>query len=374
MKKIFSLGFLFLFLGTAYAQIISEEFSSRKLGEKRKLVIYLPEKYSDKEAYPLLVVLNAGSLMEPVLANARYYEYFENMPKCIIVGVYNTLEDVKTGKNGELTRQSANFLDFMGGELIPYIHGKYSVNNFKGIIAKDEGAYVSNYFFLGKEPLFNVVISLNPKTLPAISETISDKLNAVKRTVFYYIATTNYDHETAYTNTKSLNSQIVNNLTTEDVKLFFDDFPKTSLHSVALSGIPRAFDLIFSSYKPIDAKEFKENLQPLSEDIFYYLEDKYKKIESELGFKKTPVLNDIMATYDVIIEKEDWDSLIKLSDYVKDNGYEKTAMPNFFLGEYYEHTGDNKRALRAYQKAYTELPIDFIKKDIIDQRIVKLRK
>ena len=48
-------------------------------------------------------------------------------------------------------------------------------------------------------------------------------------------------------------------------------------------------------------------------------------------------------------------------------------MPNFFLAEYYEKMGDDKKALKTYQKAYTEPNIDFITGDLINERISHLQ-
>lgn len=374
-KKISRVGIVCLFLFstmTLWSQIVSEEFGSRKLNDKRKIVTYLPENHSNKEAYPLLVVLDAGTLMEPVMASVRLYEYYGDMPESIIVGIYNTSDDVTTEKNGALSRSNADFLDFLGMELLPYIQGKYMIDNFKGIVATNESAYLLNYLFFASKPIFNAIIGLNPKSLPYMQSVIVEKLEAVKSPVSYYVASTDMQSESVYKNTKELDTSIRSN-TNDLVKFYHEEFPKSSPQSVTLSGIARSFDLLFDSYKPISALEYKTKVQPLTENVFDYLSEKYSRIETELGLKKKPILNDIMAIYDVIQLQEDWDSLLKLSDFVKGNGYEKTAMPNYFLGEYYDKTGDVKKALRAYQRAYTESPIDFIKKDLIESKMSQLK-
>ena len=48
-------------------------------------------------------------------------------------------------------------------------------------------------------------------------------------------------------------------------------------------------------------------------------------------------------------------------------------LPNFFLAEYYEKTEDYKKALKVYQKSYTESNIDFITGDLITERINALK-
>ena len=146
-----------------------------------------------------------------------------------------------------------------------------------------------------------------------------------------------------------------------------------AVNRAKLEGLAEAFDKCFDVYKPIGGKEFKTKMEPLNSGIFEYLENKYNTIEEYFGVKKKPTLNDIMADYTAIKGAADWPSLKKLSKYVEDNGYAKTAMPSYFMAEYYEKTSDYKKALKTYQKAYTEQDIDFITGDLITDKINQLK-
>lgn len=375
MKKILFLIVLLSFQNN-FGQLVSEEFTSRILNGKRKIVTYLPDKFDKKEAYPLLVVLNAGSLLEPVISSARYFDHLESMPKTIIVGVYNEAEDVTADpQSSGVTPQMADFLNFIGGELVPYIQGKYILNSFKGIIANEEAGFLATHFSLGETPFFNAFILLNPMVHKYIYSSDNQPFKNSKTKLFHYIATSNLlDNPDAYENTKELDNTLKTNGLPENVTHYLEDFTGSSSEAVVLTGIARAFDLLFDSYRPISVKEFREKILPLGSDFVPYLTEKYAKIETELGIKKKPSINDIMAIYQASLQKEDWNSLSQLSDFVKDNGYSKTAMPNFFLGEFYEKTGDNKRAFRTYQKAYSEPSIDFINQKIINERLEKVKK
>ncbi|MDO4228199.1 MAG: alpha/beta hydrolase-fold protein [Capnocytophaga sp.] len=373
MKKLF-LFIAFLFLQNAFGQIISEEFNSTRLNGKRQIAIYLPENYSVKEAYSLFVVLDAASLMEPVISTVRYYELIQNMPKSIVVGVFNTDEDVSVPEEvGRPMNESARFFEFVGAELVPYIRGKYAINDLKGIVATDEAGYMANHYLLSDKPLFSAVITLNPKIQAPLGEHLAKQFLQARGYMFYYMATTNLEDEATYKKINDLNT-LLKGTYNEYVNYKFDNFEGASAEAINLMGIAKAFDLLFDVYKPISTREFKEKIQPLNEQIFEYLETKYNRIQKELGVRKKPTLNDIFAIYDATHQKEDWNSLIRLAEFVKANGYVETAMPNFFLGEYYEKTEDYKRAIRAYQRAYAEPNIDFIKADLIDGRITELRK
>ena len=372
MKRLFLLA-AFLFLQNVFGQIISEEFSSSRLNGKRKIAIYLPEKYSEKESYPLFVVLDAAALMESVIASTRYYEYMQCMPKSIVVGVFNMEEDVSVPKEvGHPMNASAQFFEFIGAELVPYIQGKYPISRLKGIVANDEAGYLATHYLLSNKPLFNVVVALNPKVQAYVNKPLSEHFVKAKEHTFYYVATTNLETDKTIEGVKQLDAHL-KDVTNTYVIYKHENFVGASPEAAGLMGVARAMDLLFDAYKPITAKEFKEKIQPLKENIFEYLEKKYIRIQKELDIKKRPSLNDVMAIYDVIHQKEEWDSLLKLSDFIKANGYNDTAMPNFFLGEYYEMVDDYKRAVRAYQRAYAEPSIDFIKADLINERITNLR-
>jgi len=337
MKKFLTIVIALVTLQSAFSQVISETFSSGRLNRKQKIGIYKPEKYTDRQAYPLIVVLNAETLMEPVVSMVRYYE------------------------------QSA--------ELVPYIQGKYPIADLKGVIASEEAGFLANYYMLAeKKPTFNMIVSLNPVALPRMGEEFSHALAAgVPNRLFYYMATADVENKVVYDKAIQFERAMRSAPVHESVEYHFVDFKGSSVNAAKLQGIAQALDMCFDIYKPIGGKEFKTQMETLETGIYEYLENKYNTIYKQLGVKKVPILNDVMATYTAINSSQDWESLKKLAKYVESNGYLKTAMPNFFLAEYYEKMGDDKKALKTYQKAYTEPNIDFITGDLINERITHLQ-
>ena len=77
-----TLGFL------ANAQVIYEEFNSERLQETRRLKIQLPRNYdiNTDKVYPVIIVLDADYLFEPVAGNVDYFSYWEDMPESIEIG------------------------------------------------------------------------------------------------------------------------------------------------------------------------------------------------------------------------------------------------------------------------------------------------
>ncbi|HAV53378.1 MAG TPA: esterase, partial [Aequorivita sp.] len=73
----------------SFSQTIYEEFNSTRLGESRRLKIQLPRNYDAniEKKYPIVLVLDADYLFEPVAGNVDYFSYWEDMPESIVVGV-----------------------------------------------------------------------------------------------------------------------------------------------------------------------------------------------------------------------------------------------------------------------------------------------
>lgn len=376
MKKISTLLLVLLALPNVFAQFTTENFSSGKLNRSQKIGIYKPANYSDKQSYPLLVVLDAETLLEPVITMAKYYEQYQEMPKCIIVGVFGTkLEDVAIiDEVARPMNESARFFEFISTELVPYMQGKFPIAEMKGIIGSEAAGFLINYYMLSEKPVFNMYVSLNPVTIPRMGEQFAEALAlGFKKRMFYYMAVADVENKLNYDTAIRFQQAMRSTPAHESVQYYFSDMNGEAVNRAKLEGIAEAFDKCFDVYKPIGGKEFKTKMETLNSGIFEYLENKYNTIEEYFGVKKKPTLNDIMADYTAIKGAADWPSLKKLSKYVEDNGYAKTAMPSYFMAEYYEKTSDYKKALKTYQKAYTEQDIDFITGDLITDKINQLK-
>ncbi len=79
-------------------------------------------------------------------------------------------------------------------------------------------------------------------------------------------------------------------------------------------------------------------------------------------------MNDVMAIYAATRKKEDFESLKSLSDLCKKE-YPDTMMGFYFEGEYYEHLGEAKKALRTFEKTFGMQEIDFMTKELALEKI-----
>lgn len=369
--------FLFLFTTTLPAQTLYEEISSPKLGEKRKLKIQLPRSYhqSDKQTFPVILVLDGDYLFEPVAGNVDYYSYWEEMPEAIVVGIMQgNSRDSDCAydlTNNFPVESGANFFEFIGLELMPWLDKKFRTAPFVMAVGHELTANFINYYLFKDPPLFNGYIVLSPDFAPGLENLIGPRLEALPQRIFYYAATGSDDIKSIREVTQNLNTQL-SSVNKDNITYYFDDFEGASHYSVVGKAIPSALEQIFSVFRPITRKEFDEVLLKLDTPIFDYLDNKYKTIEGLFGFKTIIRENDIIAIATASERKNDLESLEKVAKLAQ-REYPDTVLGYYYLGKYYELSGDKRRAMRTYQAAHDLEEVGFITIDLLLDSADRLR-
>ncbi|WP_245896874.1 alpha/beta hydrolase-fold protein [Kordia periserrulae] len=378
MKNYLMLLVAFLSFATVQSQTTVEKIKSEKLNETRDIQLYIPEGYSEDKVYPIIVVLDAHYLFESVVANTRYYSYWDEMPECIVVGI-NQYEKENRAKevafndaSGLPEKKSADFFEFIGMELIPFVEKNYKTANFKMIIGHDDTANFANYYLFKEAPLFDAYINLSPYFAPKMEDRIVTRLEEFETKKFYYLATADEDTRKEAQRVRALNESL-SALKNENIFYYYDDFTEANHNSLAVQAIPRAMSKIFTMYRPISVKEYKEKIVTLQTSPYLYLIDKYKTIEELFGFEKRVTVNDFMAIY-AAVRKNKKDEDLELLAKLGKKEYPDTALFHFFMGEFYEKTGKPKKALRMYQNGFSMNPIDFITKDLMLDKADKLKQ
>lgn len=369
--------FLFLFTTTLPAQTLYEEISSPKLGEKRKLKIQLPRSYhqSDKQTFPVILVLDGDYLFEPVAGNVDYYSYWEEMPEAIVVGIMQgNSRDSDCAydlTNNFPVESGANFFEFIGLELMPWLDKKFRTAPFVMAVGHELTANFINYYLFKDPPLFNGYIVLSPDFAPGLENLIGPRLEALPQRIFYYAATGSDDIKSIREVTQNLNTQL-SAVNKDNITYYYDDFEGASHYSVVGKAIPSALEQIFSVFRPITRKEFDEVLLKLDTPIFDYLDNKYKTIEGLFGFKTIIRENDIIAIATASERKNDLESLEKVAKLAQ-REYPDTVLGYYYLGKYYELSGDKRRAMRTYQAAHDLEEVGFITIDLLLDSADRLR-
>ena len=368
----------FIVSGFLSAQIEYHEFDSQRIGQKRQLKIQLPTNYDAdiEQHFPLIVVLDGDYLFEPVAGSVYYHSYWEDMPNAIVVGI-----DQNDTRNADVFHEDINFLptgsglafyEFVANELIPWLELNYRILNFRVIVGHDQTANFLNYYLLVKPPIFQGYISMSPDLTPFMHGRLEKVLGETKDKLYYYQATSKNDIAALHKPIFDLNESLkaINN---SNLNYFFDDFEDATHYSLAARAIPKSLEKIFSVYSPISKMEYTDVILKKEDSPYEYLVEKYKTIEEFYAIKMNVRVNDLIAISSACTDKKDWKSLQKLGKLANDQ------YPTYMLGEYYiaqslEMKGEPKKALRTYEKAYLLEEKGNVNKDIILNRMNKIKE
>lgn len=371
MKRLCLLVYVSFFLMPSWGQskVIYEEFSSYKLGETRRLKIQLPRDYetNTEKSYPIVLVFDANYLFEPVAGNVDYFGYWEDMPEALVVGIMqgdDRYDDCYYDDTNFMPAdRGADFFEFIGMELIPFIDANFRTAKFIIAVGHDLTASYINYYLFKDPPLFNGYIALSPDLAPMMDERLPKRIPSIPQKLFYYLATGSDDIQDLQLVAQELD-QNLNPLISDTFNYYFDNFEGATHYSLVARAIPSALEKIFSIYRPISKQEFNEVLLKLETPVHLYLLDKYQTIANLFGINNPIRINDFIATASACEKLKQWDSLREIATLAT-RQYPDLILGDYYMGRYYEETGDPKRAMRTFQGGFDKEEVDFITVDLM---------
>lgn len=356
MKKIFLSTICFILCASfAYAQHQYQEISSDFLEDNRQIKIQLPRTYKtepDKE-YPVILVLDADYLFEPIGGMVDYLSYWEEIPEAIVIGVIQ-----KGKKNDDFLLDNEDYLpsgsgeaffDFIELELFSFLETNYRTTPLRIIAGHGDSANFANFFLFRKDPLFQAYINFSPFFTPKMEKRIVKSLERADNRLWYYHGFSGNEPADKMREMKDL--AIEADLIENSNLNFFNDEHKDATHFTSVSqGIANALESIFSVFKPITPKEYDQNMYHADSPVAY-LEDKYFDISTFFNLKIDMRINDIMFASRAIEQKKNWDEYKDLAKLAKKHQPE-TLLNNYFMARYHQELGNPKKALSHYQDAY----------------------
>lgn len=377
MKKMLLLLSLILICPIAFGQTIYKEIDSKKLGDTRRLKIQLPRNYDKNKdkRYPIILVFDADYLFEPVAGNVDYLSYWEDIPEAIVVGIMQgnnrytdcAVDEVNYFPGGT----GAKFFEFIGMELLPHIDKEYRTAKFIIAVGHDVTANYINYYLFKDPILFNGYISLSPDSPPSMDQKIADRIPNVKQKVFYYLATATEDVPDLKEDAEKLNVRL-SNITASNFFYNFKNFTDATHYTLASRAIPHALELIFSVYRPISKKEYSEVLLTTNTPMYDFLMERYNTIKNLFGLDSKVRVNDFLAVGAAAEKKKEWDSLEKIGKLAQ-RQYPNNLVGDYYLGRYYEETGNIKKAVHTYRNSFGKEETDFITVDFLLDRADRLK-
>ena len=157
--------------GGSYSSLQELTVESKVLGEKRDLVIYLPEGYQKSQhRYPVLY-LTDGDIQGPHTAGTvDYLAKFEQMPPMIVVGIVNPAETrvrdltitPSDKQNPNQLENADRFLAFVENEVIPFVKQQYRTLDYQILSGTSHGGQFAINALVKRPGLFHGVIAISP--------------------------------------------------------------------------------------------------------------------------------------------------------------------------------------------------------------------
>ena len=365
MKKFLLL--ILLATTSLFAQRISESIETKKIGTRSFTVVTPPSYESNPEKnYPTLVLLDGEYLLDPFEGILKYGSYWDDLPEMIIIAIDQNngetrFKDSEFDEAGFPSGSGANFFEFIGVELLPYVEKKYRTLPFRMISGHDTTAGFLNFYLYKDNPIFNAYISLAPEMAPKMEKRVAERLEKITKPLFYYQATGESDLKEINEKAAALDTHIkaISNAT---FKYQNDLFKGASHYSLVTKAIPNALYFIFEGYQPISMIEFQEKIVKLESGYADYLIKKYDYLNTNLGLQVKPRLSDFKAIEAAILKNKAYSDFQILSDYANKH-YPKTILGTYHQAMYFEKTGNYKKAIKEYQKAFTLKDIRELNRD-----------
>jgi len=352
---------------------IYDKIYSDKLSTEREITIQLPRNYNldEEKRYPVFIVFDGDYLFEIVSGNVDYMSFWGDIPEAIVVGINqidSRYNDTSVVDNINFTpiSSTANFFEFVSQELIPYINKNYRTTNFRVAVGHERTANFINFFLIKKVPIMNGYIAVSPKYTKKMKEYLAQYLISSSQNIYYYLSTSNEDFQSISENVLDFNQRL-DSLNNENIHYKFQNLVIPSHYTLPAYTIPYSIEDMFSIYKDINRIEYDSIILKLKTSPVKYLEEKYEKIKNHFGVIKEMSINDFIAVEQYIDEKEKFHFFKDLAKLATSK-YRETILPSYYMGRFYEETGDTEKAMHIYRSAYNMDDIAGITKEYLLQK------
>jgi predicted alpha/beta superfamily hydrolase len=353
-----------------YVSKINDTIASKILSEKRAFEIQLPRTYkkNDNSKYPLMIIMDGDYLFNMVSGTVDYLSYWGDIPENLVVGIKQIDSRFKDSSvfdniNNTPITSTANFYDFIVQELIPYLSKNYRASDFIIVLGQERTANFINFFLLKNDPLVRGYISISPKFSKNMKEYLIQNLSQTNTNILYTVSSSKQDFETIYENVLNFSNSL-DSVKNKSLKFKSFIYEEENHYTLPTLSVPESIRETYSFYKDIDKIEYDSMISTLESSPIEYLREKYKNIKSYYGIEKEVSMNDFMAIEEYIESKEQFNYYYDLSKYANEFYFE-TILPSYYMGRFYEETGDPERAMKIYRSAYNMNEVQGLTKDYL---------
>lgn len=380
---------------------IIDSLYSNTLKEYREIYIALPEGYNPSNTikYPVAYILD-GEMLLPTVAIVQSYYSGGFTPEMILIGISNsknrtrdltpTKIETKYGMPfTEVNGQSANFLNFIKEELIPFVEKKYPVTNYRTLIGHSYGGLFAISTLVNNPQLFANYLAIDP-SLDWDNQIILNQSKAVfaknsfkGKSLFMSLGgqlhmqnskitlenvmqdSTDF---TVFSRSNIEFSNLVKQNNKNGLTYEWKFYPKDLHGTIAFPSIMDGLISIFEWYQMEDTDKIN-SFDTQKEELFRIIKNREKKLQTHFGYSEPPYPEELLNMSGYM--NMDMEQLEKAKMYFElaIEYYPQSANAYDSMSEFYERINDFDNALAYAIKAYEKNPNEYYK-----QRMETLKK
>lgn len=293
---------------------------------ERLIKIYVPKNYSDKKKYPVVYTLDGYSLFD-VISNYTYQlskPLSDNIPQCIVVGIYHkdrwyeTQPNIKENghSNNKYLEGSEKLKNHILYELVPYIEKTYSTSGYNILTGHSNTAHFATKMAMEEDNIFNGIIAISVVDDEDFNNKSASFFTTPRNPISYYIAYGTKDE--SFRQLGILLDTMLKELSAEDINTLSAEFNATHSQMPGISLLP-GIRFMFDKYRNFD--DFPENLKRNNFNLEAYIKAYNDKILAKYGVNLPLNEEDRYYLLDVIIEEKDERTYNQFIDYERKNRY-----------------------------------------------------
>lgn len=271
--------------GQNIARVENVKIQSKALNQEREILIYTPADYDWRvnEYFNVIYVFDCQSREFFDYTTSMIPFLTENTKSFIVVGITSPyIEKLDYARNndflpvlkteesskrfGKYSGNADNFLNFVSGELIPYVDSNYRTLNNKLAIGHSLSASFILYSFIENVDLFNNYIAISPN-LAYDNEILTNKLinfdySKINKPTFLYLSNANegmnywQEWKPAIDKVYSFFKHALEN---KNLKIQIGEFPENNHWNTFPPSLTKALNFYFKEIYDLQDKELSKN-------------------------------------------------------------------------------------------------------------------
>lgn len=397
-KIVLCLAIIFSIVGEVNAQFISQiglqdSVYSEILKQSRDIYVQFPEGFdpeSDRK-YPIVYILDGENLLPALTVTQKFY-MGGFLPDMILIGVSNqenrtrdltpSVVEPSYGPNGG----AAQFLRFIGEELIPYVEENYPASDYRTLIGHSYGGLFSIYTLIHQPQLFENFLAIDPSldwddqlmlrqakevfangdfSGKSLYISLSGQLHRQKPEITIDNVMDDVSEFTLFARSTIAFAEFCRVYSDQGLDFDWEIFPNDLHGTVPLPSLRNGMISIFEWFQMEKTELFNIPETPTSEllDILNY---RAEKLRSHFGYQVPPFPEDLITMSGYM--NMDMGQMDKAKMFFEQGirYFPKSANMYDSMADYYEANDDSVAALDFVKKAYAISGSNYYKDRIVE--------